>query len=243
MKDNFSTKSDEYARFRPGYPEEAYSFIRKQLLGREKAWDCATGNGQVAARLAEFFSDVYATDISVPQLMNAADRPNIHYSKQRAKKTSFPDGFFDLVTVAQAIHWFDFERFYKEVRRTLKPEGFIAVMGYGLFQSNDATNLVIDHFYREIIGSYWDEERRYLDEEYKTIPFPFEEIETPEFHHEMDWSLERVVGYLKTWSAVKHYEKENSENPVDLIYEALEKSFGERGKVVFPVLFRMGRNK
>lgn len=242
MKDNFSTKSDEYAKHRPGYPEEVFHFLQKIVTEKERLWDCGTGNGQVAGRLASVFQQVYATDISVPQLMNAQNRPNIHYSKQRAEKTNFPDSYFDLITVAQAIHWFDFEAFYKEVRRTLKPDGTIAVMGYGLFRSNKETTAVIDHFYNGIIGPYWDSERRYLDEEYKTIPFPFKEMEAPEFIHEMEWSLERLVGYLKTWSAVKHYEKANGKNPVDLVYSDLKKSFGERGKVVFPVLFRVGRN-
>ena len=241
MKDNFSTKSEDYARYRPGYPEEIYEFLGKSVAFKEQAWDCGTGNGQVAARLSNIFQRVYATDISVQQLMNAQNKPNVYYSRQRAEKTNFPEASFDLITVAQAIHWFDFETFYREVSRTLKPGGLITVMGYGLFQSNEATNKVIDHFYRKIIGSYWDKERKYLDEEYKTIPFPFEEIETPEFRNEMDWSLERLVGYLKTWSAVKHYEKANNENPVDLIYEDLKQSFGERGKISFPVLFRAGR--
>ncbi|WP_424493517.1 class I SAM-dependent methyltransferase [Salinimicrobium sp. GXAS 041] len=241
MKDNFSTRSNDYAKFRPGYPQEMFHFLSRQLSAKERAWDCGTGNGQVAGKLADFFREVYGTDISVNQLMNAQNKPNIHYSKQKAEKTNFPDAFFDLVTVAQAVHWFDFNEFYSEVQRTLKPGGIIAIMGYGLFSANEATNKVIDHFYREIVGPFWDEERKYLDEEYKTIPFPFEEVETPEFRNEINWSLERLVGYLKTWSAVKHYEKEKHENPVDLVYDELKEAFGEHGKISFPVLFRMGR--
>lgn len=240
MKDNFSLHSDEYAQFRPGYPEELFQFLQGKVSGKERAWDCGTGNGQVAGKLSTFFGEVYATDISVQQLMQATDRPNIHYSKQRAEETNFHDSFFDLVTVAQAIHWFDFQKFYEEVRRTTKPEGMIAVLGYGLFESNKATDQVIQHFYNDIIGSYWDEERRYLDEEYKSIPFPFREIQTPDFNHEMSWSLERLVGYLSTWSAVKHYEKTHGKNPVDLIYKDLQQSFGEIGRINFPILFRMG---
>ena len=241
MKDNFSTQSDQYAKHRPGYPPEIYHFLSRNVAAREHAWDCGTGNGQVAANVAEFFKEVYATDISVNQLMHAQNKTNIHYSKQRAEKTNFPDQFFDLITVAQAVHWFKFDEFYFEVQRTLKPNGVIAVMGYGLFTANEATNEVVEHFYREIIGPYWDEERNYLDEEYKTIPFPFEEIEAPEFRNEMNWSFERLIGYLKTWSAVKHYEREKNENPVDLVYTELKEAFGERGKISFPVLFRMGR--
>ncbi|WP_373058185.1 class I SAM-dependent methyltransferase [Zunongwangia sp. H14] len=241
MKDNFSTKSEQYAKFRPTYPAELYDFLKKHLPANKRTWDCGTGNGQVAGELADFFEEVYATDISEQQLENAVQKPNIHYSKQAAEKTSFQDHFFDLVTVAQAIHWFDFDKFYAEVNRVLKPGGLIAVMGYGLFYSNAETNKVIHHFYRNITDPYWDPERKYLDEEYKTIPFPFNEIKTPEFKLELEWSLEQLLGYLKTWSAVKHYEKANGENPVDLVAADFRKSFGEKGKITYPILFRLGK--
>lgn len=241
MKDNFSANSDQYAQYRPHYPPAIYQFLKQHLPNRQRAWDCGTGNGQVAGELSTFFEEIHATDISTQQLMNAFPKPNIRYSKQRAEKTNFPDSFFDLVTVAQAIHWFDFERFYSEVRRTLKPGGLIAVMGYGLFESNEDTNRVISHFYQDIIGPFWDSERRYLDEKYQTIPFPFEEIDTPQFRNELEWSVERLIGYLNTWSAVKHYIKEKKENPVSLVEQDLKNSFGSRGKVQFPILFRLGR--
>lgn len=241
MKDNFSSDSDKYAQYRPHYPEAMYDYLKQLVPVKERAWDCGTGNGQVAEKLSAFFREIFATDISTQQLMNAFPKPNIRYSKQRAEKTNFPDSFFDLVTVAQAIHWFDFGQFYQEVRRTLKPGGYIAVIGYGLFRSNEATNRVIDHFYNDIIGPYWDSERKYLDEAYQSIPFPFEEFETPDFSNDMNWSLERLLGYLNTWSAVKHYIKEKGENPVDLIEEDLQESFGGRGEVNFPILFRLGK--
>ncbi len=243
MKDNFSTKSEDYARYRPGYPTEIYEFLKQQVPNRKKAWDCGTGNGQVAAKLSEFFEQVYATDISVNQLMNAQNNPNIQYTRQRAEKTTFPDNFFDLIIVAQAVHWFNFEEFYEEVQRTLKPDGFFVIMGYGLFTSNEETNRISMHFYEDIIGPYWDEERKYLDEAYQTIPFPFEELETPNFRNEMNWSFERLMGYLKTWSAVKHFEKENNENPVELMQKDFKNAFGEHGNISFPVLFRMGRKE
>ncbi|MGA9324742.1 MAG: class I SAM-dependent methyltransferase [Salegentibacter sp.] len=241
MKDNFSSHSSEYARYRPGYPPELFEFLINTVRDKEIAWDCGTGNGQVAAELAKFFLKVDASDISRQQLENALEKPNINYSIQRAEKTNFPDDHFDLITVAQAIHWFDFEAFYAEVRRTLKPEGVLAVMGYGLFRSNDATDKVIKHFYEQIIGPYWDEERRYLEEEYKSIPFPFEELKTPQFEHRLQWSFEHLLGYLNSWSAVKHYEKAENRNPVALIEQELRKSFGNEGEVIFPILFRVGK--
>lgn len=242
MKDNFSIASDNYARFRPTYPPELFNFLRKLCSSREKAWDCGTGNGQVAGELAEFFQEVCATDISVNQLSQAIQKPNIHYTKQTSEMTNFSDACFDLITVAQAVHWFDFDRFYSEAKRVLKKGAPIAIFGYGLFRSNPETDRVIDHFYRKIVGPYWDSERRYLDEKYQTIPFPFKELETPEFRINSKWTVERLLGYLNTWSAVRHYEKQERKNPVGLIEEDLRSSFGEVGEVNFPILLRVGRH-
>jgi len=241
MKDNFSTHSSSYARFRPAYPQELFEFLKKQLQNSGIAWDCGTGNGQVAGELSKFFDNVKATDISNQQLDHAIRRENIEYSVQPAEKTDFPDNYFDLITVAQAIHWFNFKAFYKEAKRVLKPNGIIAVIGYSLFKSNPETDEVILKFYKNIIGPYWDEERRYLDEKYKTIPFPFLEIETPEFEQRYQWTFDHLIGYLKTWSAVKHYEKDKGLNPVDLIEDELKLAFGPENKVIFPILFRLGK--
>lgn len=243
MKDNFSSHSPDYAKFRPSYPQDLYKFLKENLIQSETAWDCGTGNGQVASELAKFFKEVQATDISKQQLENAVKRPNITYSLQRAEKTNFPETSFDLITVAQAVHWFDFKDFYKEAQRVLKPEGIIAVFGYSLFKSNLETDEVILNFYSNIIGSFWDEERRYLDEKYQTIPFPFQEVQTPKFQQKYQWTLEHLIGYLKTWSAVKHYEKSKGKNPVDLIENDLKAAFGKKAQVVFPILLRLGKHK
>ncbi|MFD1095810.1 class I SAM-dependent methyltransferase [Salegentibacter chungangensis] len=241
MKDNFSTKSEDYAKFRPGYPAEVFRFIENHLRNKEKAWDCGTGNGQVAEAVSEFMERVEATDISRRQLENAVAKPNIYYSRQSAEKTKFPDESFDLVTVGQAIHWFNFDEFYGEVKRLLKPGGLIAVLGYSLFNSNPETDEVILKFYKEIIGPFWDPERKYLDEKYQSIPFPFDEIGTPQFESKVSWSFEHLIGYLRTWSAVKHYENSKNHNPVDLISEELYKAYGDYGEISFPILFRLGR--
>lgn len=241
MKDNFSTKSDEYAKFRPNYPLELFEYLKNLFSEKQTAWDCGTGNGQVAVELANFFGSVYATDISEQQLKNAIHKRNIIYSRQPAEETDFDDNFFDLICVAQAIHWFDFERFYSEVKRTLKPGGIIAVIGYGLFKSDKETAKVILELYQNITGPYWDQERKYLDENYTTIPFPFQEFEVPSFEKRLVWSFEQLTGYLKTWSAVKHYEKDLGENPVDIISDQLKKAFGTKGEVCFPILFRAGK--
>ena len=244
MKDRFSQHADDYQRYRPTYPEELYTFIFQLLSSREQAWDCGTGNGQVAVKLAGHFKQVQATDISAKQLEQAPPLSNISYKVERAEQTSFPDHSFDLITVAQAIHWFDFERFYKEVKRTLKPQGLFIVMGYGLLRSEDSINSVIDHFYKNTIGPHWDKERKYIDESYQTIPFPFQEIKTPTFSHTLEWTLEQFIGYLNTWSAVKLYEKEKKINPLSFIEKQLKEKWEDvKGtkKITFPVLLRIGK--
>ena len=241
MKDNFSHQSADYANFRPQYPKEIFDEIKTRLKSSTCAWDCATGNGQVAKELSKFFEDVKATDISENQLNQAPKLANINYSIQTAEKVDFPDNSFDLITVAQAIHWFNFDKFYTEVKRTLKNDGIFVVLGYSLFRSNPETNKIMDNFYYNIIGPYWDEERKYLDDGYKSIPFPFQEIETSEVFFKEEWQLERLIGYLKTWSAVKHFIDKNGYDPVDELYDDLKESFGDKNIIEFPILFRMGR--
>ena len=243
MKDNFSTSSDQYARFRPAYPPALFDYLLSLVPRRENAWDCGTGNGQVAVRLASFFERVYATDISAAQLDNAIAHERICYSVQPAEKTSFPDDFFDLITVAQAIHWFDFDAFYREVDRTIRPGGVLAVIGYDLIRLSPAIDAVLDGFYRDVVGPFWDKERRYVDEQYRTIPFPYADVPAPVFINEVEWSFEHFIGYIGTWSAVKHYQKQRAQDPVQLVYYALKKNWG--GDVVkkgwFPILLRVAK--
>ena len=133
MKDNFSKQSDLYSKFRPGYPKQLFEFLLPLLPVKKSAWDCGTGNGQLAVTLSKYFTEVYATDISAAQITNATKKRNIIYSVQSAEDTMLPDNKFDLITIAQAIHWFDFEKFYREVNRTLKHGGIIAIIGYDVF--------------------------------------------------------------------------------------------------------------
>lgn len=243
MKDNFSTGSDLYAKFRPTYPDELFSFLLAQVAARNNAWDCGTGNGQVAGQLASYFKQICATDISQPQLDNAVQLPNITYSKQPAEHTNFTNQTFDLIVVAQAIHWFKFDEFYAEVKRTLKPNGVLAVLGYGVISIAAEVDKVVDKLYTDIIGPYWDKERRYIDEHYQTIPFPFEEIKCPQLVITQHWTVEHLLGYLETWSAVKHYQKQNGDNPVNLIKDELKTAWGNttEQQVSFPVLLRTGK--
>ncbi|TGL44298.1 class I SAM-dependent methyltransferase [Leptospira perdikensis] len=243
MKDNFSSQSDQYAKYRPTYPLEFFEYLNSLLPTKQNVWDCGTGNGQVAYELSKMFSKVYATDISKSQIENAIKKENINYSVQPAEKTNFPDHTFDLITIAQAIHWFDFDQFYAEAKRTAKKNSFIAAIGYGRIQIAPAMDTMIDDFYQNVIGIYWDKERKYIDENYKTIPFPFEEIQTPSFAIQLLWTEEHLIGYLNTWSAVKHYITANGHNPVDELRNKM-KPFWEKQKeinVQFELLLRIGK--
>jgi len=243
MKDNFSKQADLYAQFRPTYPGAVFTHVMQYVNERNTAWDCATGNGQAAKELARYFDTVYATDISEKQIQNAVHRDNIIYKIESAENNSFNDDMFDLITVAQAIHWFDFTRFYNEVKRTSKPGGILAVIGYGLVQTSSKLNDAILHFYQNTVGPYWDKERKYIDENYQTIPFPFEELEPIQLHSEYEWNLDRLIGYLNTWSSVQHYIKANHSNPVDLVYNDLKDAWDNEPVKLFyfPIFVRIGR--
>lgn len=242
-KDYFSGHSKTYATFRPGYPDDLYSFLFRQLKQRSCAWDCATGNGQVAGYLAGHFERVYATDISQEQLNNAFAAKNIFYSVSPAEQTSFEDNQFDLITVAQALHWFDTPSFYAEVRRTGKPGGLLAVWGYALLSIEPAIDELFIHFYRNTVGPYWDEARRLVENHYRDIPFPFEQIATPEFFIKVNWTLEQFTGYLSSWSATQKYIKVNQKDPVEPLSTHLRSLWkpGEIKLATFPLFMKVGR--
>lgn len=241
--DNFSTDSSGYAAFRPESPAEIFDFLYNNVPAFDAAWDCGTGNGQAAHKLAERFKHVYGTDISSQQIELAEKKDNIIYLVERAEKTSIPDHCIHLVTIAQAIHWFDFDAFYKEVNRVANPGALIAAWTYNLLRLTPQVNEVIDHLYFDIIRPYWDKERAYVDAEYKTIPFPFEEIPTPLFTISRRWNLQQLLGYISTWSGIKHFIAKTQTDPVMLISNDLQKVWGDDEflEVSWPVFMRAGR--
>jgi SAM-dependent methyltransferase len=241
-KDNFSSGSDNYAKYRPAYPAVFFTYLNSLVEHKQNAWDCATGNGQIAYPLAASFEHVFATDISRSQIDNALQADNIFYSVQPAEKTRFENKKFDLIVVGQAIHWFDFDRFYSEVRRTAKENALLCVAGYGRIGINARIDELITTFYEQVIGGYWDKERKYIDENYKTIPFPFNETPAPDFVNTQRWTLEHLIGYLNTWSAVKHFMRENGYNPVDKLQSQIGRLWDKKEKeVTFPLLLRIGK--
>ncbi|MCD9017283.1 class I SAM-dependent methyltransferase [Parachryseolinea silvisoli] len=241
-KDYFSGHAKVYAAFRPAYPVALYDFIFRHLPQRRRAWDCATGNGQVARHLAQHFQHVDATDISQQQLDNAYRADNITYSVAPAEKSGFADGRFDLITVAQALHWFDTHAFYQEVRRTGAPGGLLAVWGYASLRIEPFVDEIITDFYSRIVGPYWDDARRLVEERYLTIPFPFPEIPSPGFHIDVVWTLDHLAGYLESWSATQKYTRATGINPVPELCGRLRAYWSENDTktVRFPIFLRLG---
>lgn len=245
-KDLFSGQAAGYARYRPGYPEAMIAEILSQVPGRQAAWDCATGNGQAAILLAPHFTRVEATDISKEQLSQALQHPSVHYSVSAAEESPFEDDSFDLITVAQAYHWLSFTAFHREAARVGRPGCIIAIWGYGLIAAEPthaALHTLIDHFYTDTVGAYWDPERKYIDQQYRTVPFPFTECSYASFHIRVSWTKEDLLGYLNTWSSVQHFKKANGYNPIEHWAEELANAWGRETtrNFSFPLFLRMGR--
>jgi SAM-dependent methyltransferase len=243
MKDLFSKQADIYAKYRPNYPGALIDFVLSFVAQKDSAWDCATGNGQAAFLMAPFFQSIKATDISQKQIDNARQHERITYSTGSAEKSGFEDNSFDLITVAQAYHWFQFGEFFQEATRVSKPDGIVAVWGYGLIKVQDAAlSSSLIRFYTDTVGKYWDSERKYVEEGYKTIPFYFQELPSRDFSIEVSWTREDLIGYLNSWSSVQHYIKATQHNPVYEFARQVSALWeGNENKLFsFPVFMRLG---
>ena len=212
--------------------------------GRHLAWDCGTGNGQAARSLARHFDRVIATDASSEQLAHAVPHPNIEYRVERAEDVNLEPGSVDLVTVAIAVHWFDLARFYPAVRRVLVGRGVLAVWTYHLPVIDPSIDGVIERYYRDTLAGYWPARMEYVEHRYRTLPFPFDELTPPEVYMQADWELERLAGFLSSWSATQRYQAEHGQHPVQLIWPELARAWGapdRRRRVRWPLYLRVGR--
>ena len=244
FKDHFSTVSAAYAAFRPRYPDALFSYLAREAPARDAVWDAGTGSGQAAVSLAEHFSMVTATDASAEQLAHATLHPRVAYRVAPAEASGLPDGSVDLVTAAQAVHWFDRPRFWAEARRVLRPHGLIAVWTYVLVQIAPDIDAIVNRFCDETVGRYWPPERRLTEQRYRTIDFPFAELQTPDFVIEQDVTLDDLAGYVRTWSATRGYVKHHGCDPVTELVAALAPVWGgsriER-RARWPIAMRAGR--
>jgi SAM-dependent methyltransferase len=244
--DHFSRDSAGYARYRPRYPGALFDWLASTVTARDLAWDCATGNGQAAAGLAERFGRVVATDASPDQLRHATPGPNIEYRQAGADASGLPAQSVDLVTCAQALHWLPREAFFAEARRVLRPGSPVAVWGYHIALVREAEiDAAIRHFHDEVVGPYWPPERRLVLDRFATIEFPFSQIEAPEFEMRCDWTLDDFAHYLGTQSATNRYRSaHDGADPVPDLVAAIETRWGGRQvvrDVYFPVFMRAGR--
>jgi len=243
FKDHFSTQSADYAKYRPRYPKALYDFLFSHTKEKKIAWDVATGNGQVAIELAEQFEKVIATDASESQISHATSHPKVIYKVSMAENSGLPDGIADLITVGQALHWFDFEKFFGEVKRAAKPGCFFAAWGYKLHHITPEVDKVTTRFYEEIVGPYWPRERTFVDHGYSNIPFPFQLVETPSFELHWRWNINELLGYLSTWSSTQLYIKYKGQNPLELIEDDLQQAWGnplEELEVIWPIFMKAG---
>lgn len=243
MKDLFSNHASIYATFRPVYPESLYQFIFQHLAQKGTAWDCATGNGQVAQYLCKHFTHVYATDISQQQLKEAYRADNITYSLSAAEHTPFGDNQFDLITVGQALHWLNHDKFFREVKRVGRPGAIFAAWGYSILSVSADIDHHVLNYYRNIVGPYWDSARRLVDEQYKSISLPIKEIKAPTFEITVSWTLDHLMGYLESWSATQKYIKSTGSTPLPALRNSIAEHWleGEAKTVSFPLFLRMGQ--
>ncbi|MCB1308917.1 MAG: class I SAM-dependent methyltransferase [Leptospiraceae bacterium] len=243
FKDHFSTQAADYARYRPQYPSEIFKLILENVTRRELAWDCATGSGQAAHTLAAHFRRVIASDASSSQIAHALPPvANVEYRVFPAEQPEIPAGSVDLITVAQALHWFEWDSFYRAVRTVAHPRALLAIWGYGINHIEPGLDELVLHFYNDLVGTYWPPERKLIESEYDEIPFPFERIPGPEIEMSKCMTSADFLGYLGTWSAVVRYRAAHQSDPITLIADELRSRWGDAPrKVYWRFFYRLGR--
>jgi SAM-dependent methyltransferase len=243
--DHFSGVAAGYARFRPRYPAALFAYLASIAPSRDRAWDCATGTGQAAVALAARFRTVVATDASARQIAHAEAHPRVEYLVASAEASALASASVDLVTVAQALHWFEPSRHFAEARRVLRPRGVYAAWCYGRLRVADArAQALLDELYGETLGPYWPAERRLVEEGYRSVELPFDELVPPGFRMRAVLTLDALAGYLRTWSATARYAARHGEDPVASVVARLRGSWGgpqARRLVAWPLALRVGR--
>lgn len=235
FKDHFSGNSAEYARARPDYPDALHDWLAGAAPRQGLAWDCGCGAGQAALGLAERFERVIATDASADQIEAATPHPRVAYAVAPAEATAIASASVDLIVIAQALHWFDHDRFYAEARRVAAPGCVLAAVTYAMFRIDPALDAAIDAFYRDVAGPYWPPERRHVETDYCDIPFPFPRIEAPKFRIDRVWRLDDVLAMVDTWSALKALRKATGTDPLPALAKTLSPIWGGAPEMTRPV--------
>lgn len=240
--DHFSGQARAYAKFRPRYPAVLFHYLALRSPGTRLAWDCGTGSGQAAVGLADRFAHVVATDPSHAQLVNALKHPRVTYL-QAEYDSSIEPGTVQLVTAAQALHWFDVDAFVGEARRVLEPGGLLAVWCYSLCRIERMIDDLIEYFYRVTVGAFWPPQRKLVDDGYRTVALPIDELDVPPFEMLIDMTLPQFLGYVETWSAVQRCIASRGREPVEAFFRAVGERWGPPSRlrrVTFPLHIRAG---
>lgn len=241
FKDHFSGHAPQYAAYRPTYPEALFDFLAGCCERRAHAWDAGTGNGQTAVALAARFARVTATDASAQQIKAARAEPGVSYRVSPAEDSRLPAGSVDLVTVSQALHWFDIAAFFDEAGRVLSPSGVLAAWSYALCTVDPACDALIEELYAAT-DEYWPPERRLVENCYRDIALPFTAIEAPAFEMKVHWAADAMLGYLRTWSGCRRYLQARGEDPVTAIEARLRSAWGPAEREVrWPLALRICR--
>jgi SAM-dependent methyltransferase len=244
FKDHFSSHATSYARARPTYPSALFAELARRAPGRALAWDAGSGNGQAAVALGELFERVVATEPSAAQLAQAAPHPRVNYHQSSEQAPFLADASVDLLTVAQAVHWFDRTAYYAEVRRVARPGAVIALWTYTHCVITPELDAAVYRFYDEVIGPYWPPEAMLCIRGYRDLDFPFAEQPFPALSMELEWDLDAFVDYIATWSAVARYRKERGHDPMPGLHDSLLPLWGEptsARRVIWPMAGRIGR--
>lgn len=244
FKDHFSDRAAAYAAHRPTYPSALVDFLARVAPDRRVAWDCGCGSGQLSVLLAARFDHVIATDASAAQLAQAAPHPEVEYRCATAEASGLPSGLADVAVAAQAAHWFDLDRYYAEVRRVTRPGGVVALVMYRLPVIDRSIDPIIRRFYSDVVGPYWPPERCHVEEGYRSLAFPFAELEAPKLEIRERWGLDNLLGYVETWSATRALVNAQGRGPVAAFREELASVWGPpaaRHSVGWPLTLRVGR--
>lgn len=241
-QDHFSDLSEKYKIGRIEYPDQLYAYLFSACEGNGCAWDSATGSGQAARDLAIYFDQVIATDISAPLLSEADAAKNVAFRVAPAEDSGLASGSVDLVTVAQAIHWFDLDRFWQEVRRVLKPGGIFAYWGYVWPQVNDSVDGALEQ-YRELIAEYWPDRSQYVHAYYAEINAPFERLRAPEFEVVRQWKVGDYLAHLASWSGTRYFCEKFGDAPLEPLRADLIACWGDdlHREVRWPLVFKAYR--
>ena len=244
--DHFSGHAAHYAAHRPTYPPALFDWLAGVAPGRALAWDVATGNGQAALALAQHFDRVVATDASPQQIAQAPAHPRVAWHVEPAERSRLAPQSVDLVTVAQALHWFDVPAFHAEVARVLRPGGVVAAWCYAVHSVTPAVDAVVGHLYTDLTGPCWPPERALLEDGYRTLPWPWQPVAPmPGWELVVSWRLAELVGYLETWSGVQRYRAAHGHDPVARVAAELAAAWGAPEtvrQVRWPLHVRVGRH-